>query len=90
MSDAIIELDRKISRAIDRGNGVKLSIADLDLLVSIGSIDALKAGASKALTERAEQRRREREERRPTVVRSPVRRASREDAKEALRLARMI
>jgi len=46
--DNLIELDRRISRAIDRGKGIQLSDEDLDLLASTGAVNVLKNAAAEA------------------------------------------
>ena len=58
----LIELDRRISRAISRGRGLQLSDEELDILVSVGALEVLKAAAAEALKIQAEQRQRERSE----------------------------
>jgi hypothetical protein len=50
---AIVDLDRKISRAMTRAKGVKLSAADLDLLTSIGLLERLAGAKAAALMETA-------------------------------------
>lgn len=50
---AIVDLDRRISRAITRAKGVKLSARDLDLLTSIGLAERLASAKSAALLESA-------------------------------------
>lgn len=52
----IIDLDHRISVAIDRARGIRLSDEELDLQGSIGAIEVVKLAASAALKERAELR----------------------------------
>jgi len=56
MSAELLEMDRQITRALELGKGTKIAIASLDILVSSGVVDALKAAAAKALTARAQER----------------------------------
>lgn len=58
----IIDLDHRISLAIDRAKGIRLSDEELDLLVAIGAIEVVKLAASAALKDRAERRQKERAE----------------------------
>lgn len=60
--DDIIELDHRISVAIGRGRGIRLSDEELDVLVTIGAIEVVKLAASAALKDRAERRQQERAE----------------------------
>lgn len=61
----IANLDRQISRAIERGRGIRLSQEQLDILVAVGAIDRLKEAAADDLKrvarERGEHRRRQAE-----------------------------
>lgn len=64
MSGSVIaNLDRQISRAIERGRGIGLSQEQLDILVAVGAIDQLKDAAADDLRrvarERGEHRRRQ-------------------------------
>jgi hypothetical protein len=61
--DSLIELDRRISRAIAKGKGIRFSDEELDLLVTVGAIDTLKSAASEALKAQAEARHLAREQR---------------------------
>ncbi|PSO12608.1 MULTISPECIES: hypothetical protein [unclassified Sphingobium] len=60
--DEIIELDQRISTAVVRGRGIRLSDEELDTLVQIGAIEVLKAAAGVALKQRTAVRQKEREE----------------------------
>jgi len=60
--ESIIDLDRKISRAIEQGRGIRLSDEELDALVSTGAIEQLKAAAIKALAELSARRQQQRAE----------------------------
>lgn len=53
MGADIFAVDRKLSRAVDRGKGMKLMPGDLDLLVSIGLIDIVAKAKALAAKERA-------------------------------------
>jgi hypothetical protein len=48
-----VDLDRKLSRAMTRGKGMKLSAAQLDLLVSLGLLEALADAKAQILKEQA-------------------------------------
>lgn len=50
LAAAIIALDRKVSRAIDRRRGITLSADQLDVLAEIGCLDALATAKAAALT----------------------------------------
>lgn len=52
-----VTLDRKISRAIHQGKGIRLSAEQLDLLVEIGLMDVLSKAKAAALATQARQRR---------------------------------
>ena len=60
---AITDLDRRLSRALECGRGIRLSDAELDMLAEAGAIDAVREMAAKDLKERVKcrdvQRRRE-------------------------------
>ena len=87
--DNLIELDRRISRAIDRGKGIQLSDEDLDLLASAGAINVLKNAAAEAMVQLAAQRQREREEIRQTLS-DPSAKSRAEEGRVALERARAI
>jgi len=70
----LIELDRRISKAIARGKGIRFSDEELDLLVSVGAIEKVKSAASEALKVQAAERQRAREERRAADSELPARR----------------
>lgn len=53
----IVDLDRKISRAMEKRRGITLSSAQLDLLASIGLVDALAKAKAEILTAQARERR---------------------------------
>ncbi|MBV1686473.1 hypothetical protein KRR38_01985 [Novosphingobium sp. G106] len=52
-----MKLDRKVSRALQNGIGIKLSSADLELLAAIGVIGTLAESKARALEEHAKCRR---------------------------------
>lgn len=80
--DEIIDLDRRISRAINEGRGIRLNDEEVDILVSVGAVEVLKVAAAAALKEQAERRRREREE-----IRTLTESGNREDLRLAGELA---
>jgi hypothetical protein len=49
----IVHLDTRVSRASERGRGLKLEPADLDLLVSLGVMDILHRAKADYLKEQA-------------------------------------
>ncbi len=51
---AVSELDRRLSRALETGRGIRLSDADLDLLAATGAYAAIHDAAERDLKERAE------------------------------------
>jgi hypothetical protein len=51
---AIVDLDRKVSRAIERGKGVTLSAEQLDVLTQIGILKNLAEAKAEILKEQAE------------------------------------
>lgn len=53
----IVDLDRKISRAMQQRRGITLSAAQLDHLAAIGLIDALAKAKAEILTAQAQERR---------------------------------
>jgi len=53
MSEAIIDLDRKVSRAIARGKGIGLSADQLDALAEIGLVERLAEAKAAILKEQA-------------------------------------
>lgn len=59
-SSRIIALDRKLSRALERGNGVNLTPNDLDLLAEIGFVELLANAKAKVLIEQSRERMRRR------------------------------
>jgi hypothetical protein len=88
----LIELDRRISKAIARGKGIRFSDEELDLLVSVGAIEKLKSAASEALKVQAAQRQRARDERRAEEAelqtrRQPIRHPTEEETAAASRRA---
>src|SRR4051812_17091925 len=58
-----VDLDRRLSRAIEKGRGIKLSPGELDLLAQAGGTEAIHGIAEATLKDRAkcrnEQRRRD-------------------------------
>lgn len=48
-----LDLDRRISRALEAGRGIKLSDEDLDIIAACGGVDAIRAKAAEELRERA-------------------------------------
>lgn len=52
----LTRLDRKVSRAIVQGKGMRLTAEDLDLLAIIGAFALLTDAKAKALAEAARQR----------------------------------
>jgi hypothetical protein len=58
--DAIIELDRRLSRALEVGRGIRLSGAELDLLAATGAYAVIHEAAERELKERAQSRRNQR------------------------------
>jgi hypothetical protein len=88
----LIELDRRISKAIVRGKGIRFSDKELDLLVSVGAIEKLKSAASEALKVQAAERQRARDERRAEQAefqtrRQPMRQPTEEEVAAASRRA---
>lgn len=57
LCEALVKLDRKVSRVLQNGAGVKLSSADLELLAAIGVISFLAEAKARALEEAARCRR---------------------------------
>jgi hypothetical protein len=57
LCEALVNLDRKVSRALQNEVGVKLSSADLELLAAIGVISILSEAKARALEEVARCRR---------------------------------
>lgn len=53
---AIAQLDRKISRAVQRGRGIRLEAHDLDLLATVGALAVLSEAATRELRILAEER----------------------------------
>ncbi len=53
MNLPLSDLDRRLSRAIEQGRGIRLSDADLDLLAASGAYDTLHTAAGEALREQA-------------------------------------
>ncbi|MCE7798259.1 hypothetical protein LWE61_17115 [Sphingobium sufflavum] len=62
LMNGLINLDRRVSRAAQSGKGICFSDEELDILVSIGAIEVLKAAAATALIAQAAKRQEEREE----------------------------
>ena len=56
MTEDIADLARRWSRAIQRGRGIRIEAADLDLLTDIGVNDIIQAAAAEKLKERAKWR----------------------------------
>lgn len=56
-ADAIVALDRKVSRAMTSGRGIGLTADQLDVLASIGLIELLAAAKAAVLKEQAQCRR---------------------------------
>jgi hypothetical protein len=50
----IADLDRRLSRAIEQGRGIRLNVADLDLLSVTGAYGVLHQAADSELKERAQ------------------------------------
>ncbi|BAI95846.1 hypothetical protein Sj15T_01840 [Sphingobium sp. TA15] len=75
----IIQLDRRVSRAISVGKGLRLTDEELDLLVAVGAIEVLKLAAGEALKIQAIQRQRERDEYRALTA-DPVDKAKMQEA----------
>lgn len=53
MTADVIDLDRRLSRALECGRGIRLSDSDLDLLAEGGAIDIVRQLAATELKERA-------------------------------------
>lgn len=53
MGAELTDLDRRLSRALEQGRGIRLSEVDLDLLAASGAYDTLHAAAGEALKEQA-------------------------------------
>ncbi len=51
--DSLVRLDRKVSRALVGGKGIKLSGDELELLAQLGMIEQLADSKAKALKEQA-------------------------------------
>lgn len=51
--DALVRLDRKVSRALATGKGIKLHGHELELLAGLGMIEQLADSKAKALKEQA-------------------------------------
>lgn len=51
--DSLVKLDRKVSRALSIGKGLKLSSDELELLAGLGMIEQLADSKAKALKEQA-------------------------------------
>jgi hypothetical protein len=51
--DSLVRLDRKVSRALSNGRGIKLSAEELELLASLGMIEQVSDAKAKALKEQA-------------------------------------
>lgn len=51
--DALVRLDRKVSRALATGKGIKLAGDELELLAQLGMIEQLAESKAKALKEQA-------------------------------------
>ena len=49
----LVALDRKVSRALSAGRGIKLSAEELELLAGLGMIEQLADSKAKALKEQA-------------------------------------
>lgn len=49
----LVSLDRKVSRALSNGRGIKLSAEELELLAGLGMIEQLADSKAKALKEQA-------------------------------------
>jgi len=52
----LTRLDRKVSKAIVNGRGIRLSADELDTLAIIGAVQLLSDATAKALTAAAKQR----------------------------------
>ena len=55
--DRLVSLDRKVSRAIERGRGLKISTEELDLLAELGLMDQVGKAKADALKQLAIKRR---------------------------------
>ncbi|MEO9130411.1 MAG: hypothetical protein ABI240_04300 [Sphingomonas sp.] len=56
MVEHLPDLARRWARAIDRGRGIRIEAADLDLLTDIGVNDIIQVAAAEKLKERAKWR----------------------------------
>jgi hypothetical protein len=56
MTEDLPDLARRWSRAIERGRGIRVEVAELDLLTDIGVNDIIQAAAAEKLKERAKWR----------------------------------
>jgi 2-polyprenyl-6-methoxyphenol hydroxylase-like FAD-dependent oxidoreductase len=52
-AEAIIDLDRKVSRALEKGRGIGLSAEQLDVLTEIGLVERLAEAKASVLREQA-------------------------------------
>lgn len=68
---AIIDLDRRISRALEKGKGVSLSADQLDVLVEIGLVDRLSEAKAAVLKEHARSRQSLKSSNAPSFDQSP-------------------
>ncbi|QZP06850.1 hypothetical protein [Caenibius sp. WL] len=51
--ESLVRLDRKVSRALSNGRGIKFTAEELALLASLGMIEQLSEAKAKALKEQA-------------------------------------
>lgn len=58
LGDRVIELERRLSRAMQRGAGITLKAQDLDVLAATGAADCLTEAKARLLKERATWRQR--------------------------------
>ncbi|WP_242154048.1 hypothetical protein [Sphingomonas sp. BAUL-RG-20F-R05-02] len=56
MADELPDLARRWSRAIERGRGIRIEAADLDLLTGIGVNELIQTASAETLKERAKWR----------------------------------
>ncbi|WP_156029194.1 hypothetical protein [Sphingobium sp. DC-2] len=68
--EAVIDLDRKVSRALQQGRGITLSPSQLDVLASIGMIGRLAEEKARILSEQARERQEQRRARDPNKTNS--------------------
>lgn len=85
---AIVDLDRRVSRAIQTARGIQLDSGELDVLVAVGAIDALKSAAGNELRILSSTREQQRAERAANPPENAAERA--EEARVALERARRV